>query len=97
VPTAPQVDAEIACHLWCRIGVDVAQRYGVRPVSHAPGLFASMRPVAIGTGEVLEAEVDYARRRGPYYPDASALDPGAAPGSITFRARCGMRYEVYSL
>jgi hypothetical protein len=56
-----------------------------------------MRPVAIGTGEVLEAEVDYARRRGPYYPDASALDPGAAPGSITFRARCGMRYEVYSL
>ena len=32
---APQVDAEMACHLWCRIGADVAQRYGVRPVSHA--------------------------------------------------------------
>ena len=29
------VDAEMASHLWCRIGADVAERYGVRPVSHA--------------------------------------------------------------
>jgi DNA polymerase-3 subunit epsilon len=29
------VDAEMASHLWCRIGADVAQRYGVADVSHA--------------------------------------------------------------
>jgi DNA polymerase-3 subunit epsilon len=29
------VDAEMASHLWCRIGADLTQRYGVRPVSHA--------------------------------------------------------------
>lgn len=29
------VDAEMAGHLWCRIGADVAERYQVRDVSHA--------------------------------------------------------------
>ncbi|WP_028998619.1 3'-5' exonuclease [Azohydromonas australica] len=29
------VDAEMASHLWCRIGADLSQRYGVAPVSHA--------------------------------------------------------------
>lgn len=29
------VDAEMASHLWCRIGTDLAERYGVMPVSHA--------------------------------------------------------------
>ncbi len=29
------VDAEMASHLWCRIGADVARRYGVTDVSHA--------------------------------------------------------------
>jgi DNA polymerase-3 subunit epsilon len=29
------VDAEMASHLWCRIGADVAQRFGVAQVSHA--------------------------------------------------------------
>jgi DNA polymerase-3 subunit epsilon len=29
------VDAEMASHLWCRIGADVTERYGVKPVSHA--------------------------------------------------------------
>ena len=29
------VDAEMASHLWCRIGADVVRRYGVAQVSHA--------------------------------------------------------------
>jgi general secretion pathway protein G len=53
--------------------------------------------MAIGTGKVLEAEVDHARRRGPYYPDASAPDSRGSAWVHHFQGTVGRRYELYSL
>jgi general secretion pathway protein G len=56
--------------------------------SDAQGLQALAQP---------PADADGARWRGPYYPDAPALDPWGSPYVYRFQGTVGRGYEVYSL
>jgi general secretion pathway protein G len=56
--------------------------------SDAQGLQALVQP---------PADVDRTHWRGPYYPDASALDPWGSAWVYHFQGTVGRGYEVYSL
>ena len=56
--------------------------------SDAQGLQALVQP---------PADADRARWRGPYYPDAPALDPWGSPYVYHFQGAVGRGFEVYSL
>lgn len=56
-----------------------------------------------GDGQGLQAllqrppDVEPARWRGPYYPDAQVLDPWGHPFVYRFQGTAGRGYELYSL